>query len=327
MATTPPPGIMSPMEGPFRDYLRPYQPRPIDQPRAPNTGYEGTGTALGNVALDFLQGVRQNRLAKTLEAEHQAQMGMDRYQTYINGLLRDPNLTDDAKQKIWQEANNTMAAHLQHQMKDVPKGGVMGALKNFFIEASGGPMQVSQPLDWNMEVGKIHGLTQGENTVDHWRQLANQQMAQAMSALGPDASPLQIKQAAAKVSRDLNLDSKLGPQGAMQWLAAQGYGYPGGMESLLDDAMRPTAPPPTARPPAAAEPFAATAAPEGEPFATGAPPVRSAQPVAQSRPAQAAPAQTAQATVPQSGATVADASGKKFKVVGPAPGQEQEQEF
>src|SRR5512146_752693 len=90
----------------LEEMMRPYQPQPIDAIQNRYTGYEPKAVGIGKVALDFLQGVRQRRIADFLEAERNNEMALNQYRAYVAQRLASPDLTDEGRRALEKAAND-----------------------------------------------------------------------------------------------------------------------------------------------------------------------------------------------------------------------------
>ncbi len=172
---------------PFQQYLRPVQERPIDQPTPGATGWESQGVGLGQIALGFLKGVRQNRVADYLEQEKNAQASQDLYIQDVNTTVHNnDDLNQMGRDALGKMALDTMNAHSQYETKDIKDGhGVAGFFKNLMVNLSGGPMKVRQPIHFPTESGKLHQelLAHPEYSQKHVFEQATIEAQQALDAL------------------------------------------------------------------------------------------------------------------------------------------------
>jgi hypothetical protein len=167
-------------QNPFSDYLRPVQPRPIDTTPPVGqtaTGWETAPVATAELALGALQGVRQNRIANFLETEKNNENALNQFQTYVQGRLQDPDLTEEGRQAILQHANDVMHRHMQYELRDTPKDGIGGFFKNLLINASGGPIKTREPINWNEATGTITTVAAGHSQKENFNKAV--QAAQA----------------------------------------------------------------------------------------------------------------------------------------------------
>jgi hypothetical protein len=177
-------------DGPFSQYLR---PRPIDTlppPGQSSSGFESDPAAIGEVALGFLQGVRKNRVAQFLEQDQNAETSLNNFRQYVNSKLSDPDLTEEGRQAIQDEANTILNTHMQYEMRDVPKGGVQGFLKNILTNLSGGPIKTREPINWDMARGRISSLAGGQSQKANYQTALNEAMAKLSELKGPDGNRL-----------------------------------------------------------------------------------------------------------------------------------------
>ena len=207
----------------FSKYLQPTQPLPQDQPMNSPTGWESKGVAGGEIALGFLKGVRAQRVQQFAQQEAVKQGQYDAFLNQVDSKLRDPELADSAKQKLSELRANVQAQHFQAETKGVSKGGVGEFFKNLIVNATGGPMQGSKPLDHNESMANVEMLTQApESTKTHWRNEANKQLAEITSAAAASGYPMsqaQVQQHAAKIASDMNLQAHLG-QDTNSWIVS-----------------------------------------------------------------------------------------------------------
>jgi hypothetical protein len=147
-------GISGSQPGPFSDYLNPVQTRPIDQPQSRATGYETPAVGAGKIALNFLQGIRQSRVANYYQQELQHQRGFDAYKSHIEDLARDPDIAPGGAEAIRALGNQTLLQHTTEQAKDAPDHGVLGVLKGAFTNMVGGKLPKTEPVDFEKEAGR-----------------------------------------------------------------------------------------------------------------------------------------------------------------------------
>lgn len=181
-------------QGPFSDYL---QPRPIDQPISPATGWENAPTAAGKLALNFLQGVREERVARAREEDYNAQKQLDNYRQQIYTMAQNPDLTEEGRQALLQEANSTLNQHMQYEMRDVPKHGVGGFLKNLLINAAGGPIKTREPIDWDAAMGRAANIVTGASQKANFNNAVQeaQQKISALKQTNPNPSAEDVERA------------------------------------------------------------------------------------------------------------------------------------
>jgi hypothetical protein len=232
--------------GPFSKYLQPTQPGPMDQPMNAPTGWESKGVAGGEIALGFLKGVRAQRVQQFAQQEAVKQGKYDAFLNQIDSHLQGDELDDVAKRKLAQYRADVQAQHFQSETKGVSKGGVGEFFKNLIVNATGGPMQGSKPLNHDESMANVEMLTQApESKRSYWRALADTQMA---AAIQPGMSAEEVQRKAMEISGKLNLQSHLGDE-AYKWVQQQSYGHPSGgsLAYIMQD--NPTsAPPPGAAP-------------------------------------------------------------------------------
>lgn len=73
---------MAQQEGPFSEYLQQLKITPAIEAPKP-TGFEGTGAAIGNIALNFLSGLQKGRQQKFMQQQMEEQKKFDAYQNAI----------------------------------------------------------------------------------------------------------------------------------------------------------------------------------------------------------------------------------------------------
>ncbi len=146
----------------FGQYLNPAQVPPGPEASFQNTGWEAHPHAVagGEVALGFLSGIRRRRIQQAALQEANTESQLNAYRNKVSMLMQNPNLTEAAKAKIYNDANQVMAQHMQYEMKDAPKDGVAGFMKNLFTHLTGGPIKTREPIDFNTESGKLDTLLQ-----------------------------------------------------------------------------------------------------------------------------------------------------------------------
>lgn len=209
-------------QGTFSDYLRqPLQPRPIDTQRpAAETasGWAPGYAAGGEVALDFLRGVRQNRVSDFMENEGNNQRALESFQEHVNARLQDPDLTDEGRKAILDEANQVMNQHMQYEVRDVPKGGAAGFFKNLLINATGGPIKTREPINWNEATGRITNIASGFSQKKGLQQALEeaQQIKTRLSAGGKVPTLEEVQQALAPVYNKVLLSAPSYAPGFLQ---------------------------------------------------------------------------------------------------------------
>lgn len=180
------PRYANPWEGPFSQYLRPPIPQPIDiQPKQRATGWEPMPAAIGQIALGFLQGVRQRRVADYLEREQNTGQSLARFQDYVGGLLRDPQrLTPEGRRKVEDLANQVLREYTQYTLRDAPKDGVAGWFGKVLTEMTGGPIKGRKeftPEALKAVTGEI-AMVEREHSQDAAFKSAAQAASQALNA-------------------------------------------------------------------------------------------------------------------------------------------------
>ena len=252
-------------QGPFSGYLSPVQPRAIDAPMAGSTGWESKPVAAGEIGLSFLKAVRQNRLAKAHEEDANVEAGLNNFRAYTNSQLQNPDLTDEARQKILADANTVMNQHMHYVLKDAPKDGVAGFFKNLLVNASGGPIKSREPINWDEATGKIATTA----SAPQYSQKANFQTAvaeaqQAVNALkqkNPYPTQQEVEQAVSGAYQKVSMNA---PRYIDTFRQAMGvamepsYPVAGSSEAMMNQ-LRQAAPgqaaiPATQPPPAAPRP-------------------------------------------------------------------------
>src|SRR5262252_6295907 len=87
-------------EGPFSQYLKPVIPQPIDNPLPQASGYESAPIGVGQVAMNFLQGVRQKRIADFLQKERNNEFQLENLRNYANAKIQSGDLTDEGQSAV-----------------------------------------------------------------------------------------------------------------------------------------------------------------------------------------------------------------------------------
>ena len=283
--------------GPFSAYLNPLQqPTPSSIPEP--TGWEAHPHAVAgaDIALGFLKGIRQNRVAQAAQQEQNSQASLDNYRAQVNAQLQNPDLTEAGRAAILSQANATMAQHTQYELRDAPKDGIGGFFKNLLIHATGGPIKTREPIDFDSETGKLTkavsatdpttGLSysQSKNYQD-----AVQEAQQAVNQLkqsNPYPTQQDVQQAVANSFKKVQLGAPSRLNDFAQVIGVpMGSSYPvawsaeAGMQQLsrpMPSAQVPPTQPPPAPPPelSPVRPMATAAPPPGAgtPQATAAPP-------------------------------------------------------
>jgi hypothetical protein len=89
---------MAQQEGPFSEYLQMAKMTPQVQVPQP-TGLEGSGAAIGNIAMNFINGLRQGRMQKYAMQQMEEQKKFDAYQDAIKTVAAS-DLPDADKQRL-----------------------------------------------------------------------------------------------------------------------------------------------------------------------------------------------------------------------------------
>jgi hypothetical protein len=89
---------MAQQEGPFAEYLQQAKMTPQVQV-PPITGLEGTGAAIGNIAMNFINGLRQGRQQKYMQQQMEEQKKFDAYQNALQTVAAS-DLPDAEKQAL-----------------------------------------------------------------------------------------------------------------------------------------------------------------------------------------------------------------------------------
>lgn len=89
---------MAQQEGPFSEYLQMAKMTPQVQVPQP-TGLEGSGAAIGNIAMNFINGLRQGRMQKYAMQQMEEQKKFDAYQDAIKTVAAS-DLPDAEKQRL-----------------------------------------------------------------------------------------------------------------------------------------------------------------------------------------------------------------------------------
>lgn len=92
---------MAQQEGPFSEYLQQLKMTPQVQVPQP-TGMENTGTAIGNIAMNFINGLRQGRQQKYMQQQMEEQRKFDAYQQAMQRVASS-DLTDNEKRGLYAE--------------------------------------------------------------------------------------------------------------------------------------------------------------------------------------------------------------------------------
>jgi len=92
---------MAQQEGPFSEYLQQLKITPQVQAPQP-TGLEGTGSAIGNIAMNFISGLRQGRQQKYMQQQMEEQRKFDAYQQAMQRVASS-DLTDNEKRGLYAE--------------------------------------------------------------------------------------------------------------------------------------------------------------------------------------------------------------------------------
>lgn len=92
---------MAQQEGPFSEYLQQIKMTPPVQAPKP-TGMEGTGSVIGNIALNFISGLRQGRQQQYMQQEMEEQKKFDAYQKAMERVSAS-KLPDAEKRSLYAE--------------------------------------------------------------------------------------------------------------------------------------------------------------------------------------------------------------------------------
>lgn len=92
---------MAQQEGPFSEYLQQLKITPQVQAPQP-TGLEGTGSAIGNIAMNFISGLRQGRQQKYMQQQMEEQRKFDAYQQAMQRVASS-GLPDAEKRSLYAE--------------------------------------------------------------------------------------------------------------------------------------------------------------------------------------------------------------------------------
>lgn len=92
---------MAQQEGPFSEYLQQLKITPQVQAPQP-TGLEGTGSAIGNIAMNFISGLRQGRQQKYMQQQMEEQRKFDAYQQAMQRVASS-KLPDAEKRSLYAE--------------------------------------------------------------------------------------------------------------------------------------------------------------------------------------------------------------------------------
>jgi hypothetical protein len=214
--------------GPFSKYLQPTQPGPMDQPMNAPTGWESKGVAGGEIALGFLKGVRQQRVQQFAQQEAVKQAQYDALRSQINRHVQNDDLEEMTRHDLGQYGDDLQTQHFTAETRKV-KGGVGEFFKNLIVNATGGQMQGSTPIDIAEAAAKVHMMATGPtSTKSYWRAQANQKLAEATAAAAASGYPMsqaQVQQHAAQIANDMNLQAHLG-QDTNSWIASAALAAP-----------------------------------------------------------------------------------------------------
>lgn len=241
----------------------------------PRTGYGGATAGVMQVAGDFLEGARKQRVQNYLKQEQDRQEAERSFVDWVNRTTLDPNsdLTPEALRAFQSQVTQTIGTHLGSETKDLDKKGIGAKARDFFVMLSGGEMKVRQPINLLEEQSKLQNLLgTDELRKSHWRQRANEELIKAENALaqqygGRALVPAQATQRAAmQIYRRLNLPRYLGDQEAQRWVSLPGYGqYGAGTRELIMTQLAQPQPQPAA-PAGPPTPAAISPGLRGDPF-------------------------------------------------------------
>lgn len=253
------PRYANPWEGPFSQYLRPPIPRPIDiQPEQRATGWEPMPAAIGQIATGFLKGVRQNRVADLLEQERNREADLNLYKSLVSQALQDPDLTDEGRTAIGNLAHQTLAQHMQYELRDAPKDGIAGFFKNLLIDLSGGPIKTRQQMNLKEQIGELTKLREQHKQGTKYQQIYQDALQKIEQLRAQGAMPSQVQQVVANAMNQVALQAPRYVEVFQQALAPLAQFDPlAEMETqLATTAMRLASDPPPVVPTAAASPEA-----------------------------------------------------------------------
>jgi hypothetical protein len=181
--------------GPFSDYLRPYQPRPIDAPMPESSGFENTPQAIAEIGLGFLKGVRQRRLAEAAEKDRNTEESLERFRNYVNELLSSPDLTQQGKEEILRKGSEILDRHSRYELRNAPKEGVAGFFRNLFLNLSGGPIKEREPVNWDEATGQLKQLADQHSQQKNFESAVAeaQQKLTALQSSNPNLSAEQVQ--------------------------------------------------------------------------------------------------------------------------------------
>ena len=136
---------MAQQEGPFSEYLQQIKINPpIEVPKP--TGMEGTGSALANIALNFMGGLRQGRQQKYMQQAMEEQKKFDAYQNAIQRVAAS-DLPGIKKQELVTALQGPLFSTVAAD-KDAAKSKnpVARFLHGLAENAMGGTVKKAQPL-------------------------------------------------------------------------------------------------------------------------------------------------------------------------------------
>lgn len=130
---------MAQQEGPFSEYLQMAKMTPQVQVPQP-TGLEGGGAAIGNIAMNFINGLRQGRMQKYAMQQMEEQKKFDAYQDAIKTVAAS-DLPDAEKQRLSTQLSMPLIQRIAGDKQATSKetgNPLTDVLKNMAIGLVGG---------------------------------------------------------------------------------------------------------------------------------------------------------------------------------------------
>lgn len=131
---------MAQQEGPFSEYLQQAKLAPPMEVPKP-TGLEGTGAAIGNIAMNFINGLRQGRMQKQAMQHLEEQKKYDAYQHAIQTVAAS-DLPDEQKRLLHAQLSTPLIQRIAGDKEATSKhtgNPLTDVLKHMAIGLVGGP--------------------------------------------------------------------------------------------------------------------------------------------------------------------------------------------
>lgn len=153
-------------DGQFSEYLSPANiARPPAESPPPATGYEGTGGSIALLASKLFSGIGQGRMMSALAAEKEKDQRMQRFISWGDSIMQNPNITNEAKQQFGTDFQHALLTEgtgaIDHASKGAGKDNpIIGGLKHIVTGMAGGDVIKSKYDLKSVEdvINKYHDL-------------------------------------------------------------------------------------------------------------------------------------------------------------------------